>query len=324
MISDHLELALITYNRAGALELTLEALAASPFAACRLTILDNCSTDSTPEVCARFEDRFPDVRIVRHKRNVGGEANYLRAVEGFELPYGWVVCDDDDLDFSQCDDVIAAIEEGHVDVLSVGAPGREDWPGGTTTMGALARRTSTVYGIFVFMPNTIYRTAAIDTAALKDGYDNIQNLYPMFAFVRRLVERDAPVHVSQSMLVHRRGVTVPKTRMYWFVRWVRCVMTLEDPDVRREIIWGTTPTKLDYVKTFWASILQEKLYRPEAVAEELWELLFTLRGAQRALLVLFAPFALIPRSVLAAGKQRITGEEDPLSFRDAAPAELRD
>ncbi len=323
MLADTLEIALITYNRAEALGRTLEQLAASPFAGCRLTVLDNCSTDGTPEVCARYAARFEDFRVVRHARNVGAEANYLRALEGLVGSYGWVLCDDDELDFSDCDDVIAAIEEGEVDVVSVGAPGREAWAGGRTTMGQLRDADFRIYGVFVFMPNTIYRTDAIDAAALVDGYRNIDNLYPMFPFVRRLVERDAPVHVSRRMLVRRGGITVPVTPMYWFVRWVRCASTIPEPQDRRYLVWSTSPGRIAWLRTLAASILQEKLYRPQALGGELWELLRLLRGGQRVALAALAPLALVPTSVLAAGKRRITGEEDVLRFGAAAPAEQR-
>lgn len=320
MLAGVLEVAVITYNRATALERTLEQLAASPFAGCRLTVLDNCSTDGTPDVCARFAERFPELRVVRHVRNIGAEANYLRAIEMLERPYGWVLCDDDELDFSDCDDVIAAIEEGEVDVLSVGAPARSAWSGGRTTMGALRTRSYLVYSVFVFMPNTIYRTAAIDAAALVDGYRNVQNLYPMFPFVRRLIERDAPVHVSRTMLVRRGGVTVPVTPMYWFVRWVRCVSTVPDPDDRRLLVRSAAPSRLAWLRMLGATILQEKLYRPEAVKGELWELLGLLRGGQRAALALLAPLALIPTPALAAAKRRLTGSDDADGPRFAAAA----
>jgi glycosyltransferase involved in cell wall biosynthesis len=325
VLEERLDLALITYNRADALAQTLEQLAGSPFAGCRLTILDNASTDQTPDVCARFAGRFPDLRIERHPRNVGAEANYLRALEGLEKPYGWVLCDDDDLDFSDCDDVLAAIEEGEVDVLSVGAPGREAWPAGRTTMGRLRDADFRVYGVFVFMPNTIYRTAAIDQAALVDGYRWIDNLYPMFPFVRRLVERDAPVHVSRTMLVRRRGMTVPVTPMYWFLRWVRCASTIPEPQDRRYLVYSTSPTRWEWLVNLASMLLQEKLYRPQAVGGEIWELLRLLRGKQRLALVGLMGLALIPTSLLAAGKRRVTGQDgqDLLRFGHAAPAEER-
>jgi glycosyltransferase involved in cell wall biosynthesis len=320
MVAEVLEVAVITYNRAAALERTLEQLAASPFAGCRLTVLDNCSTDATPEVCARFAERFPEFRVVRHVRNIGAEANYLRAVEVLDRPYGWVLCDDDDLDFSDCDDVIAAIEEGEVDVLSVGAPARSAWSGGRTTMGALRDESYLIYSVFVFMPNTIYRTAAIDAVALVDGYRNVQNLYPMFPFVRRLIERDAPVHVSRTMLVRRGGVTVPVTPMYWFVRWVRCASTVPEPGDRRLLVRSAAPGRVAWLRMLGATILQEKLYRPEAVKGELWELLGLLRGGQRAALLLLAPLALVPTPTLAAAKRRLTGQDDAEGPRFAAAA----
>ncbi len=325
VLAEKLDLALITYNRADALAQTLEQLASSPFAGCRLTILDNASTDDTPAVCARFADRFADFRPQRHARNVGAEANYLRAVEGLEKPYGWVLCDDDDLDFSDCDDVISAIEEGAVDVISVGAPGREDWAAGRTTMSRLRDEDFRVYSVFVFMPNTIYRTAAIDPAALVEGYRWIENLYPMFPFVRRLVERDAPVHVSRSLLVKRRGVTVPVTPLSWFLRWVRCASTIPEPQDRRYLVYSTSPTRKQWLENLGAMLLQEKLYRPEAVAGEAWELMRLLRGKQRVALLGLLPLTLLPTSLLAAGKRRITGQggDELLRFGGAAPAEER-
>ncbi|CAA9518647.1 MAG: hypothetical protein AVDCRST_MAG53-3144 [uncultured Solirubrobacteraceae bacterium] len=323
MLADDLEITLITYNRADALARALEQLAASPFADCRITVLDNCSTDHTPEVCTIFAERFEDLHVMRHVRNIGAEANYLRALETMTRPYGWVLCDDDDLDFSHCDDVIAAIEQGEVDVLSVGAPGREEWAGGRTTMGRLRDADFRVYSVFVFMPNTIYRTAAIDPAALLDGYRNIENLYPMFPFVRRLVERDAPVHVSLRMLVHRGGITVPVTPMYWFVRWVRCASTIPEQQDRRYLVWSAAPGRIAWLRTLAASILQEKLYRPQAVGGELWELLRLLRGGQRLALIALAPLALVPTPALAVAKRRLTGQEDVLTFGAAAPHEER-
>lgn len=307
MLEEKLQLAVITYNRADALAATLAQLAESPFAGCRLTVMDNCSTDATPQVCAAFAGRFPQLDVVRHPRNIGAEANYLRALESLTLPYGWVLCDDDDFDFSDCDDVIAAIGEGEVDVLSVGAPGREEWAGGLTTMGRLRDQDLRIYGVFTFMPNTIYRTAVIDAAALIDGYRNITNLYPTFPFVRRLIERDAPVHISRRMLVHRRGRTVPISWLHLFVRWVRCASTLPEAE-RRAIVRDPAMRRRGELRAYGVAILHEKLHRPQAVGGELWELIRLLRGTPRMLIVGLAPLSLIPTPVLAAVKRRFRGQ----------------
>ena len=47
---DNLEIIVITYNRAELLGTTLDRLAASPFSTCRITVLNNASTDHTQQV----------------------------------------------------------------------------------------------------------------------------------------------------------------------------------------------------------------------------------------------------------------------------------
>src|SRR4051812_28649789 len=120
MLADDLAIMVFTYNRADNLRRTLEQLEDSPFAACRITVLDNHSTDHTPDVCRAFEGRFPRYRVIRHRVNIGLGPNYLRGVELSDARYSWILSDDEDFDFSDCSDVIEAIEEGEVDLFSLG------------------------------------------------------------------------------------------------------------------------------------------------------------------------------------------------------------
>ena len=75
MLEDLLELILITYNRDSYLDKTLEQLLDSPFKNCKITILDNCSPDNTPEICKKYVGKFPNMIIKRHNINIGGNAN---------------------------------------------------------------------------------------------------------------------------------------------------------------------------------------------------------------------------------------------------------
>ena len=80
------ELAILLYscNKAEDLALTLEGLLASRLERFRVCVLDNGSTDATPEVLTAFRDRFGGERfgIVRAPVNVGAPAgrNWLRAL----------------------------------------------------------------------------------------------------------------------------------------------------------------------------------------------------------------------------------------------------
>ena len=113
-ISDILDITLITYNRAPYLEKTLAAVLAdeSPIRKCELTILDNRSTDGTAQVIDSFRARHPNVRHVVNRFNVGGNANIARALERYEKPYHWVLCDDDKYDWSGWPGVEAAMDAG--------------------------------------------------------------------------------------------------------------------------------------------------------------------------------------------------------------------
>ena len=106
MIEEKLEIVLITYNRYKDLENTLKQFSDGPFSDCKITILDNCSDDKTPEICVKYKNIFPDMTIIRHRKNIGGNANILRAVETSKSIYTWIICDDDSYDFSDCLDIV--------------------------------------------------------------------------------------------------------------------------------------------------------------------------------------------------------------------------
>lgn len=70
-----LSICIPTYNRAETLGRSLEALFANPeFDANKVEVMvaDNASADNTSEVVARF----PQVRYIRHKENIGADANF--------------------------------------------------------------------------------------------------------------------------------------------------------------------------------------------------------------------------------------------------------
>jgi glycosyltransferase involved in cell wall biosynthesis len=89
-----------TYNRASDLERQLAWLHGE-LTALEVTwdvaVFDNCSTDETPEVLARWRERFgaDRFRVVRHDHNIGGLPNLVASVEGSRGRWVWTVGDDD-------------------------------------------------------------------------------------------------------------------------------------------------------------------------------------------------------------------------------------
>jgi glycosyltransferase involved in cell wall biosynthesis len=300
-----LELLLITFNRAEALDRTLAQLHASPFAGLPLTVLDNASTDATPEVCAAWQSRFADMRVVRHRLNVGGGPNYLRAVELASRGYTWVLADDDDFDFSACDDVIAAVRDGVADIVCVGGTGREDWPAGLTSMRRLWGSGRRLLHVMTFIPGVIFRTSLFTDADSSDGYRFVEILYPQFPFLRRQLERDATVYVSERMIVLREGETAPGSFLYWFVRWVRCARSLPTRADTQQAIWQSQPSRSAWLATLAMGIAHERVFHPERVAAEVRELARLLRGSQRLALLALSPIAFGPRRLYAAGMRAL-------------------
>lgn len=61
-----------------------------------LIVMDDCSTDSTPQIIQQYADRYPDiVHHFRNQSNLGLQRNYL---EGFKHCRGryMAICDADD------------------------------------------------------------------------------------------------------------------------------------------------------------------------------------------------------------------------------------
>ena len=293
-----LELLVITFNRAAELDRTLARLHDSPFAGCRVSVLDNASTDDTPAVCARWAERFDDLRVVRHRLNVGGGPNYLRAIELSRAAYTWVLADDDDFDFSDTADVIAAIDEGEVDLIAAGSPGREDWQPGRTTLRRLHAEGERVFTVLTFVPGIIFRTATFTDQDMADGYRAVDDLYPPFPWLRRMFAADASILVPRAQLVRRVGATTPGSHLYFLTRWVRNCRPLPGRVLRRQVIYRLEPSPLAWFGVLVAAAAIEKAEFPERVWPELRELLGSVEREQRLLVALAAIPALLPGALL--------------------------
>ena len=84
-----------TYNRARYLREAIESALGQTFADFELVVVDNCSTDETPEVAGAYAARDARVRYVRNERNLGLVGNFNRCVEVARGEYVALLHDDD-------------------------------------------------------------------------------------------------------------------------------------------------------------------------------------------------------------------------------------
>lgn len=313
---EQLEVLCITYNRAAYLDRTLQQLADSPVADCRITILDNASTDGTPAVCAAHERRLPDLRTVRHRKNVGASANYLHAVELATAPYTWVICDDDTYDFSDFGDVVEAVANSSFDLVSLGAAGGYRWVRGiSSTTLELNRTHPGFHFVSSFVPSLIFRTELFDSTALAQGYATAGNLFPHFPFVRACAAESRTIHVARHQALIRNDGHNVLSPLHHFSLWMGNCRTIDDPDLRRQVVYECFEpvergVRRRFVRALAEAVAFERLEHPDRLALELLQIALGLAREQRLLLLALMPIAVAPAGLLSAvrvARMRLSG-----------------
>ena len=104
------------YNEAGTLAAIIEKLSVIPNLQ-EVIIVDDHSSDSTPEICAELSERYEFVRYIRHEKNSGKTAALKT---GFGLTTGEIVIvQDADLEYdpNEITEVIRPILQGFADIV---------------------------------------------------------------------------------------------------------------------------------------------------------------------------------------------------------------
>ena len=131
-------------------------------------ILDNASSDGTSEWLQTFCQDYPNIRYIRHAKNIGGNANIARAFEMARAEYVWVLCDDDAYDFSHWDDCERALQTKPAAVV-------------VANYIQPQRGAASLFKQLSFVPAAIYRTDLITESVLINMYFNIANMFPQLA-----------------------------------------------------------------------------------------------------------------------------------------------
>jgi len=195
---------LLTYNRQKSLRRTLEAIAASSLKDHPLTVMDNCSTDETGAVCEEYRKALPQMEVVRHERNIGFGANYLRALERSEGEYTWVLCDDDTLYPERVGALLELLREQRPEACFVGGPRQEEWPAGLNVLPSeIQRKCGTFTTGPSFVPALVFKSGLIGSRELLGGYFAIRTNYPQMEIGRKLLVEDIPCAVLRPPVLTR-------------------------------------------------------------------------------------------------------------------------
>lgn len=302
MIEEKLEIIVITYNRAKDLDNTFKQFIGSPFSKCKFTILDNCSTDETPDVCMKYSEIFDNLQIVRHEKNIGGNPNILRAVETSSSIYTWIICDDDLYDFTDCEDVLEIIESEKFDLIIITKHFLSDSEKGLkTNTQELLENDSNFIHTLSFIPSAIFRTELFDSNCIHKGYYNVPNLYPHFPFINKAIEENFLIYVSEN------AVVTPGTQneavfsqLSWFIAWMKSCNTINNEKVRKKAIYFFNSFSRGSGTLFWAIAIQKirKIPVKNDVFTLMNEFIINYSFSKEQIFILFViPLALCPRFV---------------------------
>lgn len=197
MLKIKLQIYLITYNRLEHLKRTFNQILSenSPIKDFDITILDNASNDGTSEYIDEYCNKFSNIKHIRHKVNIGGNASICRA---FELgassgkEYVWVLCDDDYYDWTNWDEVLEQMEQ-KTDIICVSNyffPDKEEFK-------------NKVYQIpqLTFVPAGIYRTELINNDVLLSMYENIFTMFQQSCISIHAINEDKKIKVLDRQIV---------------------------------------------------------------------------------------------------------------------------
>lgn len=150
------------YNTERFIAEALHSVLGQTFQDFEVVIVDNASTDSTPEILATFVD--PRIRLFRNEQNIGAAGNFNRALSLARGRYTKLLCADDLL-YSTCLEKQVAILEADNDAaismvccarnivdsrnkrwLRRGFPGPAGKMGGTRASAMSVRRGTNIFG----------------------------------------------------------------------------------------------------------------------------------------------------------------------------------
>lgn len=230
---------LITFNRSAALARTLEAFIAARLTSMKLHVLDNASTDETPQVVASAKQRWPGLTYHRNSCNIGGNANILRAVEVSDSEYSWVIGDDDAWLLQDISELAGVLKEGRADIIRLGWLISDESRGRYLEAEYLAARESMFFASVSMISATIIRRSLIKPH-LPHAYMGICDAYPQLVSVMRSIERQSlSTYSVQLDLMTHTASTEPGYYfgdLEWCSSWFRMSRFLDDSGKRRKFV----------------------------------------------------------------------------------------
>ena len=189
-VKDKLQIFLITYNRLEKLKYTLENLLKSPIKDFNIIILDNQSNDGTKEYCEEFIQKNPTFTYIRNKINLGISGNIIRAMELASKKWLWIICDDDNFNWQNWDEIEKALNDEQYDIVHT-----------TYSEGFRSEEYAYLINEEAFIPTCIYNTKHINALTMQNAYAMAYTLLPHHAIGCKVINEKGKIYVPQNRCV---------------------------------------------------------------------------------------------------------------------------
>ncbi|MDR2644413.1 MAG: glycosyltransferase [Endomicrobium sp.] len=194
MLKDILEIFLLTYNRKKKLQETFHQIFehSSPIKNLDMTILNNKSTDGTTELIEMYRKGFPNINHVINKKNIGGNANIVKAFEMASKKYVWFLCDDDCYDWKYWNE----IEEGLLQEYDAILTERK--------IDFKSDDYHILINTLAFLPAAIYKTELINDDVVQNASFNICYSLPHLALAAYFVNEKKKALIPKHKILTQR------------------------------------------------------------------------------------------------------------------------
>jgi len=235
MLENNIDIYLITYNRAKALEKTFEKLLSvdSPIKNFEIKILDNASTDETEEFCHSLTQKHSNIIYHRNRINIGISGNIIKAMESASKKWLWILCDDDAYDWGNWGEIAQALKTGDFDIVHTISSEIQTYP-------YLINAES-------FLPCPIYNTRHITSQTMQNAYSISYTLLPHHAIGCKVINEKGKIFVPQkSTVIEGRSdkynfIRTPKRELFHRIAnyqilagYIAAYQLIDDEDIRRE------------------------------------------------------------------------------------------
>ena len=236
-MNNNLEIFIITFNRKDKLKNTLDKLLSfdSPLKNYEIKILNNSSTDGTEELLNEYTAKFKNLIHIKNKRNLGLSGNIIKAMELVSKKWLWVLCDDDDFDFSNWNEIEKALNNDY-DIIHT-----------TYTEGFRNETYPYLINEEAFIPTAIYNTKHITALTMNNAYAMAYTLLPHHAIGCKVINENGKIFVPIKRFViqkyddklnfnriPRKGMFHRLDQYQLLAGYIMAYQLIEDPKVRYE------------------------------------------------------------------------------------------